>query len=156
MKKNVVNRELTIPQYIKLVEELNRTIDSLRAQIQTQTQTVPVATVTSTTTCSCNSASSEPNGKTESPEKEPAWQAQLQSLLKEKHALQKQIQTLTNSEELISYRIKFKEASSSFIPNLCLDNEQLETVNRSFEIFVESLELCVIMSYRAVIGLLAW
>ncbi|GLV42648.1 Kinesin-like protein at 67A [Carabus blaptoides fortunei] len=128
MKKNVVNRELTIPQYIKLVEELNRTIDSLRAQIQTQTQTVPPATVTSTS-CSCTSSNNncEPNENIESPKKEPACNAQLQMLLKEKHALQTQIQALTNSEELIDYRIKFKEASSSYVSTLCLDNEQLES-----------------------------
>lgn len=138
MKKNVINCDLTIPQYVKLVEQLNKENEVLKEQLKNVaitstvvaetsaivTETPAVVAETETTCTSCQGEKVE-----RKPQMDPHWRPILQSLLKEQWILSAQIFKLTNAEEVLSYRIMIKKQNEYIATGLSDEDEQQNVSN---------------------------
>lgn len=160
MKKNDVTSDLTIAQYKKLVEELNKEVDSLKTKLKTMEETsakniaiaenvntknvnagTPVKSnsppmETHAAKCSCgdnNNKNKELSDK--KPDKDPKWRTMLRCLLQEKLDILKQIQKLKYNEQHLHYKIKLKESNNNLFKDFCHDDELLEHVSFFFNIF---------------------
>lgn len=127
MKKNVLNCELTIPQYVKLVEQLNKENEALKEQLKNVPSTPAVVAESVTTICaSCQGEKTE-----QKPQIEPHWKPILQSLLKEQSSLRVQILKLTNAEEVLSHRIILKK-QTEYIATVFNDDDESQSVSNFF------------------------
>lgn len=141
LKKNVVSCEMHVHQYVKIVEDLNKENEKLKALLKAK----EVCTL-----CKGDASNiKSPNSKTidKKPEKipvnntiDPSKKQTLLDMYSAKTKMQNQIHELMLKEKMLVLRKKLKQESDSRLSGLCTTDNDKQKGHKRFEITMSKFE----------------